>query len=359
MQMAFRWFGAHDCIPLRYIRQIPGVRSIVSALYDIPVGQAWPVSRVRALRDEVADAGMRLSVVESVPVHEDIKLGRPTREKWAEQYCESITALGKAGIPVLCYNFMPVFDWTRTNLAQPLEDGSSALAFNAEEAAAIDLSQGTGDLPGWATAYNRDELNKLLHAYLSVDTEKLWDNLAWFLERIVPAAEAANVKLAIHPDDPPWSIFGLPRILTDGAALRRLLDLQDSAANGLTFCTGSLAPTCAAELPDLVRELGARGRIHFAHCRNIKMTGPQSFHETAHPSNHGDVNMVEVLRAFVDIEFTGCIRPDHGRMIWDENGLPGYGLFDRALGAMYLQGLWEALQGSAVNLGDKMYERQL
>jgi mannonate dehydratase len=350
--MAFRWFGPHDRIPLRYIKQIPGVRSIVSAVYDIPIGHAWPVARVRALRDEIADAGMRLDVVESIPVHEDIKLGLPGRDKWADLYCESISALGAAGVPVLCYNFMPVFDWTRTDLAYRLEDGSAALAFNAEEAARIDLSQGTKDLPGWATAYDRDQLNALLHAYKSIDDERLWDNLGWFIDRIVPAAEAANVKLAIHPDDPPWPIFGLPRILTNGDALRRFIDLNDSRVHGVTFCTGSLAPTSARELPRLARDLGGRGRIHFGHCRNIKITGPQSFHETAHPSEHGDVDMIEVLRAFMDTDFTGCIRPDHGRMIWGEEGVPGYGLYDRALGATYLQGLWEALQSSSVGVVD-------
>ncbi len=349
MRMAFRWFGAHDRIPLRYIRQIPGVRSIVSALYDIPVGQAWPVERVRAMRDEIEDAGMRLDVVESIPVHEDIKLGLPSRDKWTEQYRASIAALGEAGVPVLCYNFMPVFDWTRTDLSYRLEDGSAALAFNADDAARIDLSQGTKDLPGWATAYDRDQLNALLHAYKTVDEEKLWDNLAWFIEQIVPTAEAANLKLAIHPDDPPWSIFGLPRILTDGNALRRFIDLNDSHVHGVTFCTGSLAPTCARELPQIVRELGGRGRIHFAHCRNVRITGPKSFHETAHPSEFGDVNMIEVLRALMDTEFAGCIRPDHGRMIWGEEGVPGYGLFDRALGATYLQGLWEALASSTAS----------
>jgi len=347
VRMAFRWFGAHDRIPLRFIRQIPGVRSIVSALYDVPVGQAWPAARVQALRDEVEDAGMSLAVVESIPVHEDIKLGKPSRERWAEAYCASIAALGEAGVPVLCYNFMPVFDWTRTDLSYQLADGSTALAFNAEEAAAIDLSKGTSDLPGWATAYDADQLNALLHAYRHIDTEQLWDNLAWFIEQIVPAAEAANVKLAMHPDDPPWPIFGLPRILTDGNALRRFIDLSSSQAHGVTFCTGSLAPTCARELPQIAYDLGKRGRIHFAHCRNVKVTGAQSFHEVAHPSENGDVNMIEVLRALMETHFNGWIRPDHGRMIWGEAGVPGYGLYDRALGATYLQGVWEALKCSS------------
>ena len=347
MRMAFRWFGAHDRIPLRFIRQIPGVRSIVSALYDIPVGQAWPAARVQVLRDEIEDAGMSLAVVESIPVHEDIKLGKPSRERWAEGYCASIAALGEAGVPVLCYNFMPVFDWTRTDLSYQLADGSTALAFNAEEAAAIDLSKGTSDLPGWATAYDADQLNALLHAYRAIDSERLWDNLAWFIEQIVPAAEAANVKLAMHPDDPPWPLFGLPRILTDGVALRRFIDLHSSHVHGVTFCTGSLAPTCARELPQIAHELGKRGRIHFAHCRNVKITGPRSFHEVAHPSENGDVNMIEVLRALMDTDFSGWMRPDHGRMIWGEAGVPGYGLYDRALGATYLQGLWEGLTCSS------------
>ena len=347
MRMAFRWFGAHDRSPLRFIRQIPGVRSIVSALYDIPVGQAWPAARVQVLRDEIEDAGMSLAVVESIPVHEDIKLGKPSRERWAEAYCASIVALGEAGVPVLCYNFMPVFDWTRTDLSYQLADGSTALAFIAEEAAAIDLSKGTSDLPGWATAYDADQLNALLHAYRAIDSERLWDNLAWFIEQIVPAAEAANVKLAMHPDDPPWPIFGLPRILTDAAALRRFIDLHSSQMHGVTFCTGSLAPACARELPQIAHELGKRGRIHFAHCRNVKITGPRSFHEVAHPSENGDVNMIEVLRALMDTDFSGWMRPDHGRMIWGEAGVPGYGLYDRALGATYLQGLWEGLTCSS------------
>lgn len=342
MRMAFRWFGTHDRIPLRYIRQIPGVESVVSALYDIPVGQPWPAVRVRELRDQITDCGMRLDVVESIPVHEDIKLGLPTRERWADNYRASIEALGEAGVPVLCYNFMPVFDWTRTDLALELEDGSTALAYDSEALERIDLSNGTGDLPGWATAYDRDELNRLMNAYRSVDEEKLWDNLAWFLEQIVPTAEKSNVKLAIHPDDPPWPIFGLPRIVTSGAALERVVGIKDSEANGVTFCTGSLAPKCAKDLPEIAHRLSEQRRIHFAHCRNIRKTAPQSFHESPHP--FGDVDMLEVLRALKQTNFIGCIRPDHGRMIWGEEGVPGYGLYDRALGAAYLQGLWEALE---------------
>jgi mannonate dehydratase len=147
----------------------------------------------------------------------------------------------------------------------------------------------------------------------------------------------------VHPDDPPWPIFGLPRILTDAAAFRRMLELVDSPANGVTFCTGSLAPLAENDLPAMIRELGARGRIHFAHCRNIRRTGDRSFHEVAHPTRHGDVDMLAVVRALHDVGFDGCVRPDHGRAIWNEAGRPGYGLYDRALGVAYLQGLWEAV----------------
>ena len=347
MHLAFRWFGANDPIPLRRIRQIPGVQSVVSALYDVPVGESWPLARVLELKDVVAAAGLVLDVIESVPVHEDIKLGRPERERWAERYCESVAAVGSAGIPVLCYNFMPVFDWVRTDLHKRLPDGSTALAYDDDQASAIDLRNGTRDLPGWAVAYSGDELARLITAYADVDDERLWDNLAWFIERIVPVAEAANVKLAIHPDDPPWSVFGLPRILTSGEAFRRLVELNDSPVHGVTFCTGSLAPAGAARLPALAAEFARKRRVHFAHCRNVKITRPRAFHEVAHPGDHGDVDMVAVLRALHDTGFDGPMRPDHGRMIWDEEGRPGYGLYDRALGAAYLNGVWQALEANA------------
>jgi mannonate dehydratase len=345
--ITFRWFGPRDPIPLTYIRQIPAVRGIVSALFDIPVGTRWPLDRLLALREEVEDAGMSLAVIESIPVHEDIKLGRPTRDRLIDNYIESIGNMGRAGVQVLCYNFMPVFDWTRTDLARPLDDGSTALAYDDAVLSRIDLSRGTADLPGWATAYDARELEALLHAYLSVSESQLWDNLAYFLERVVPAASSAGVRMALHPDDPPWSIFGLPRIITDAAALERVVEIVDDPANGLTFCTGSLAANPHNDLPSMIRSLGAKGRIHFAHCRNIKRTGVRSFQETAHPSEHGNVDMRAVLSALHDVRFTGPIRSDHGRMIWGESGQPGYGLHDRALGAMYLHGLWEGIAATA------------
>jgi mannonate dehydratase len=343
--ITFRWFGANDPIPLQYIRQIPAVHGIVSALFDIPVGEPWPLDRIARLIDEVEDAGMSLEVIESIPIHEDIKLGRPTRDRLIDSYCQSVRNMGRAGVPVLCYNFMPVFDWTRTELARTLDDGSTALAFDDAKLAAIDLSRGTADLPGWATAYDAKELDALLRAYRAVSESQLWDNFAYFLERVVPVAADADVRMALHPDDPPWSIFGLPRIMTNGVALERVTKIVDDSANGITFCTGSLAASPDNDLPAMVRRL--KGRIHFGHCRNIKRTGPHAFQEAPHPSETGDVDMRAVLAALREIGFDGPIRSDHGRMIWGENGRPGYGLHDRALGAMYLHGLWEGISAHA------------
>jgi mannonate dehydratase len=343
MYLTFRWFGPDDAIPLAHIRQIPGVEGVVSALYDVPVGEAWTRERLGRLKAEIEAAGLRLTVVESIPVHEDIKLGRPGRDRLIENYCQSVRSMGDAGIPVLCYNFMPVFDWMRTDLALRLPDGSRGLAYDDQALATIDLSRGTGDLPGWATAYGADELRALLAAYRDVDAERLWDHLAYFLERVVPVAEEARVRMAIHPDDPPWPIFGLPRIICRGRDLERLVALVDSPANGVTLCTGSLGALGDNDVPAIASRIGAMGRIHFAHCRNVRITGARKFHETPHPSACGSVDLFEVLRALRSTGFTGPIRSDHGRMIWDETGRPGYGLYDRALGATYLLGLWEGL----------------
>jgi mannonate dehydratase len=343
MRITFRWFGPDDPIPLAFIRQIPGVTGIVSALHDVPVGEAWSQDRLARLQADIEAAGLEFAVVESIPVHEEIKLGRPAREPLIANYCASIRAMGAVGVPVLCYNFMPVFDWMRTSLAMPLDDGSTALAYDDEALAAIDISRGTGDLPGWATAYTASQLRELLLAYRDVGPDQLWENLKYFLERVVPVAEQSGVRLAIHPDDPPWPIFSLPRIITDGAALDRVVHLVDSPANGVTLCTGSLGALATTDVPAIARRLGAMHRIHFAHCRNVRVTGARQFHETPHPSAYGDVNLLAVLRALDDTGFTGPIRSDHGRMIWNERGRPGYGLYDRALGAAYLNGLREGL----------------
>lgn len=356
MQMTFRWFGANDAIPLAHIRQIPGVTGVVSALYDVPVGDVWPRHKLDDLASRIDAAGLSLAVIESIPVHEDIKLGRATRDRLVDHYAESVRNMGELGIPVLCYTFMPIFDWTRTDLAMPRPDGSTALAYDDAALSRIDLSRGTGDLTGWATAYDAASLQALLAAYKDVDGERLWEHLEYFLARVVPVAESVEVKMAIHPDDPPWSIFGLPRIVTTGENLERVTRLIDRPANGVTFCTGSLGADPSNDLPKMAASLVARGRIHFAHCRNVKWTGPRKFNESPHPSHLGDVDMHGVLSELHDAAFTGPIRPDHGRMIWGEAGRAGYGLHDRALGATYLLGLWEGIaraKGGAAPVADR------
>ena len=347
--MTFRWFGESDPVPLAHIAQIPGVRGVVSAITDAPVGEVWPQESLNTLAGRIDSAGLRLSVVESIPVHEDIKLGRPSRDKLADNYARSIENVARAGVTVICYNFMPVFDWMRTSLAMRLPDGSTTLAFDDADLAAIDLSKGTGDLPGWAVAYDARTMGELLAAYADVSPERLWENLAWFLERIIPVAESAGVRMGIHPDDPPWPIFNLPRIIIDSAALDRVVALVDSPANGITFCTGSLGADLANDLPAMAAKLGGAGKIHFVHARNVKVTGRRRFHETPHPSSLGGVNMKRVLSSLHAAGFDGPMRPDHGRMIWGESGRPGYGLYDRALGATYLLGLWEGISTEDVN----------
>jgi mannonate dehydratase len=346
MRLSFRWFGEEDPVPLEHIRQIPGVHGIVSALYDVPVGATWPRDRIDQLIEIVGEAGMLLSVIESIPVHEEIKLGTPNVEKLLDEYAASVRNIGEAGVRVLCYNFMPVFDWTRTDLSMRLPDGSTALAFDDDQLAKIDLTHGTRDLPGWAAAYDAKTLAALLDSYRAVSAQQLWENLTRFLEYIVPVAEEYGVKLAIHPDDPPWPIFGIPRIITGESAIDRLLAIVNSPANGITFCTGSLGASADNDLPAMARKYGEMKRIHFAHCRNVRRTGNCTFNEVPHPSEYGNVDMLGVLRALVETGFDGPMRPDHGRMIWGEAGRPGYGLYDRALGATYLYGMWEALSAS-------------
>ncbi len=344
MEMTFRWYGKNDPVTLEQIRQIPNVTGIVTAIYDVPVGEAWPREKVMELKKTVEDAGMHISVIESVPVHEDIKLGKPSRDRMIENYCTTLRYLSEAGIKTVCYNFMPVFDWTRTDLAFDLPDGSNALIYDDDTVATWDIENEEVSLPGWDASYTKDQMRAVMDEYKAIDEEKLWDNLKYFLERVIPVAEEVDVKMAIHPDDPPWNIFGLPRIITNKSNLERFCKLVDSPYNGLTLCSGSLAADSNNDIADLVRYFGGMGRIHFAHMRNIKLTGGRSFEESAHASNYGSLDMYEIMKAYHEVGFDGPVRPDHGRMIWGEQGKPGYGLYDRALGATYLNGLIEAIE---------------
>ena len=343
MIMTFRWYGKDDPVTLDKIRQIPGMRGIVSAIYDVPVGEAWPLERILELKKEIEDKGLELSVIESVPVHEDIKMGTGDRDRYIENYCTTIRNLAKAGVDCVCYNFMPVFDWTRSDLAYELPDGSNALIFDEKTVEKMDPLTGELSLPGWDSSYTKDGLKALLEAYSKITEEDLWNNLKYFLDKVIKVCEEVKVKMAIHPDDPPWGIFGLPRIITNKENIERFLKLYDSPYNGLTLCSGSLGVT--NDIVDLVRTFA--DRIHFAHIRNIKITGERSFEESAHLSECGSLDIYEILKAYHDNGFKGYIRPDHGRMIWGETGRPGYGLFDRALGATYINGIWEALEKQA------------
>ncbi len=342
MQMTMRWYGENDPVPLAYIRQVPGVTGVVSAVYDVAPGEIWPLASILRLKSLVEAAGLRLAVIESVPVCEEIKLGLPARDRLTANFCQTIRHLGQAGVHVVCYNFMPVIDWLRTDLRQPQPDGSTALAYDDTALAAINPLTSDLSLPGWDASYSRSELRHLMAQYQEMSTEQLWANLGYFLERVVPECEKAGVKLAIHPDDPPWSVFGLPRIITGEPSLARLCALVESECNGITLCTGSLGVHPANDIPGMILRFGRMGRIHFVHARNVLITGDKCFKETAHPSSYGSLDMRQIMQALRDIGFTGYIRPDHGRMIWGEQGRPGYGLFDRALGAAYLLGLWEA-----------------
>lgn len=343
MKMTFRWYGPNDPIPLKYIKQIPGITGVVSAIYTVPVGDVWKEEDIKNLKNMVNEVGLELKVIESVPIHEDIKMGLPTRDRYIENYGETLHRLSKAGIEVVCYNFMPVFDWTRTELDYVLEDGSKTLIYDNDQIVKIKPDATDLELPGWDSSYSEAELTDLLNKYRQITEEDLWRNLEYFLKKIIPVAEECGIKMAIHPDDPPWSIFGLPRIITNEANLERFLKIVDSPYNGITMCSGSLGCASFNDYIKMVRKFGKMGRIHFAHLRNVKLLDNNSFMETAHYSACGSLDMVEILKAYKEIGFTGYVRPDHGRMIWDEQGKPGYGLYDRALGAMYLLGIWETL----------------
>ncbi len=350
MQMTIRWFGSEkDTVTLEQIKQIPGVVGVVPALHALPAGEAWPLSMVMDMKKEIEDAGLTMECIESVNIHEDIKIGLPTRDKYIENYKTSIRNLAKAGCKVICYNFMPVFDWTRTDLTFGLCDGSTCLSYDGTQIEGktpeqmfkdIDDNSNGYAMPGWETE-RMPEIKELFEKYKGVTKEDLWNNLKYFLEAIMPVCEECDVKMAIHPDDPPWDIFGLPRIITSRESLKKLLTMVDNKYNGLTFCTGSLGANLDNDLPSMIREFG--DRIYFAHLRNIKVEG-KHFNETAHESSFGSLDMYEIVKALHDVGFDGYVRPDHGRMIWNEVARPGYGLFDRALGATYLNGLFEAVE---------------
>lgn len=350
MNITFRWYGQdNDSVQLEQIKQIPGTKGIVWALHQKPVGEVWQKEEIQREVDYIKSHGFHADVVESVNVHESIKLGNADRERYIENYKETIRNLGEAGVKVICYNFMPVFDWTRTALYEPLPDGSTALFFEKEKIESLDpaelietvASASDLTLPGWEPE-KMSRIKELFEEYEGMTEETLWENLSYFLQAILPVAEASGIKMAIHPDDPPWSIFGLPRIMTSGESWEKLLSISDSPSNGITFCTGSMGANPENDMVALAAKYAKHSP--FAHLRNVKIFENGDFIETSHYTQDGSIDLAGVVREFVSQNYEGYARPDHGRHIWNEQCRPGYGLYDRALGIMYLLGLWDAYQ---------------
>lgn len=357
MKMTMRWYGsAHDTVTLQQIRQTRYVTGIITTLYNKRPGELWQRDEIAAMKTEVEAAGLTLSGIESVNVSDAIKTGGAERDKDIEAYIATLENLGRCGITLVCYNFMPVFDWTRTELARKRADGSTVLAYSQRAVDAIDPARMfesiAGDMngtimPGWEPE-RMAHIQELFALYRGIDEERLFTNLKYFLEAVMPVCDKYGINMAIHPDDPAWSVFGLPRIITNSANLRRMMTMVDNPHNGVTFCAGSYGTNPNNDLPAMIREL--KGRIHFAHVRNLRFNdGRNDFEEAAHLSADGSFDMHAVIRALYDIGFDGPIRPDHGRMIWGEKAMPGYGLYDRALGAAYLCGLWEAVEKEAAS----------
>ena len=355
MKMTMRWYGTgYDTVTLKQIKQTCYVTGIITTLYDKMPGEVW--HEILAMKKEIEDAGLTLEGIESVNISDAIKTAGPDRDKDIAAYIETLENLGKADIHMVCYNFMPVFDWTRTELARVREDGSTVLAYNQDTVDALDPAKMfdsiAGDMngtvmPGWEPE-RMAKVKELFELYKDIDSEKLFENLKYFLEAIMPTCDKYDINMAIHPDDPAWSVFGLPRIIISKENILRMMKMVDNPHNGVTFCTGSYGTSLKNDLPDMIRSL--KGRIHFAHIRNLRFNdGERDFEESAHLSSDGTFDMHAIMRALYDIGFEGPIRPDHGRMIWDEVAMPGYGLYDRALGAAYLCGLWEAIDKEAKN----------
>jgi mannonate dehydratase len=321
----------------------------VWALHHLQAGDIWHENEILKTLNEIKTHGFHGDVVESLNVHEAIKLGSGARDLYIENYIKSLSHLGNAGVKVVCYNFMPVFDWTRSDLYKKMKDGSTALFF--ERAAISNIS---GDelikkishdskgfsLPGWEPERLKN-IETHLASYRGFTTEHLYQNLRYFLEAILPEAERWGIKMAIHPDDPPLPVFGLPRIYTDKKAIRRILGLADSPSHTLTLCTGSLGANPKNDVVELIGEFASK--ISFVHIRNIKIFKNGDFIECSHRTCDGSVDICGAIKALMYAQFRGYIRPDHGRHIWNEKCRPGYGLYDRALGIMYIWGIYDTL----------------
>ena len=340
MKLTFRWYGEKDSIPLNYIEQIPNIFGVVTAVYDVPVGEKWNLPSLVRLKSLAQVYNLNMEVIESIPVHEEIKYGGPNRDKYIENYIANIRLVASVGVKCVCYNFMPVFDWLRTELHHKNKDGSESLSYSHEDFIKVDPNN--LHLPGWDESYSKEELGNLLNIYKNISHEQLFDNLVYFLERIIPVCEECDVNMAIHPDDPPWDIFDLPRIVGKEEDYDRLFKAVPNKHNGITFCTGSLGAGRFNDLPKMAAKYA--DRIYFAHLRQLKFVNNTDFYENGHQTQCGNVDVYEIVKALVKNGFDGYVRPDHGRNVWGEKAKPGYGLYDRAMGATYLCGLFEAVE---------------
>ncbi len=395
MKQTWRWFGPEDPISLDQIKQA-GATGVVTALHHLYRGQKWPLDLVLKRKAEIEASGLTWSVVESIPVHNSIKLRSGAYRQFIEAWKDSLLAVGKAGVKIVCYNFMPVVDWTRTDLRWRLPSTGYALRFDAIDFAAYDLfilrrenaeadlpadriasAQTRFDsmpeerrknleqtiiagLPGAEASYNRETIRGLLEEYEGMTPADLRANLVAFLKEVAPVAEEAGVLLAIHPDDPPWSLFGLPRVVSTADDARAILEGCNVAANGLTFCVGSYGARVDNDLVAMIGEFGTR--IHFVHLRQVAREGDGSFHEAEHLDGSSD--MVGVIRALM-VEETRRrregrtdheipMRPDHGHLLADDidKGVnPGYSLIGRLKGLAELRGVMHGLKHAIPELG--------
>lgn len=372
MHMGFRWYGeGNDTISLDDIRQIPGVETIVWSLHHKQAGEVWQpdeiekaMATITGLSAKDRAAGItktfNADVVESVNVHESIKTGSTvlgmSRDQAIEAYIETVANLGKAGVKVVTYNFMPVFDWLRTEMFHPCPDGSSALYYNQHQVDQLspqgiidETLKGAGALtvPGWEPE-RLAHLPELMEAYQGMGHEKMYANYKYFLDAVIPTCEHYDVKLAVHPDDPAFDLFGWPRVVSSKEGIQQVLDLNPSPYNGLCLCLGSFSSRRGNDAVDAVKTF--MDRIHFSHVRNIRFTDQDgSFFEVGHRASEGDVDTVGIMKAYAEADYQGYIRPDHGRHLWSENTKagrprPGYGLYDRAMGIQYLLGAWDAFR---------------
>ena len=351
MKMTLRWFGeGNDSVELWKIRQIPGVTGVITTLYNIPVGEAWTYEDIMEMKNKVEASGLKVEGIESVNIHDSIKIGLPDRDKYIENYITTLENLAKADIKLVCYNFMPVFDWTRSELAKKRDDGSTVLSYDQDKIdeinpdemfKQIDSNSQGFVMPGWEPE-RLAHVKELFEAYKDVGEQNLFDNLVYFLKKIQPVCEKHGIMMAIHPDDPAWPVFNLPRIINNKENILKLLNAVDSKFNGLTLCTGSLGSNPDNDICDIIK--ATKGRVHFAHIRNLRHHSPGKFEEAAHLSRDGSIDLYNIMKTLYETGFDGPIRPDHGRMIWGEVAMPGYGLYDRALGATYLNGLLEAIE---------------